>query len=459
MKACPNDLAEQPDWRDPQVRLSRLTPYFPPHLVQSAIVKAGKPSIGTPQFFNGTVLIADLKGFSAQSALLFELDRQNDDVLRALVNRYFGVVLKESRRFGGSPFSFDGDALSILFYGPRHAEVAVAAAFAIQEAVKRTVAHLLTGDVTLQASLGLSSGRLLSASLGVEGALVCTLLGQTATQAVGAQKVAVGSQIIATESTLSALTFEVAAQPVPHGFYAIDVDRSWFEPIVPSPSSLVEPDARHAAWVATYLMAHFPPGVTHQLLHGDIRPDYRNIAVLFVNVDGLGELISKRGLDAVPELNHFFGGLLRIVDRHGGLLNKVNSYYVGDKCLILFGLSALPCADPESAALHTAFELQAWANEAPFLLKQRVGFSAGWATECVVGNQWRREFTVIGQPVNEAVHLMELAKWGEIAALGDFCQDVQSDGWIVRPERALLKGYAQKVMVYRFSRGGGGSKG
>ncbi|MEW5959834.1 MAG: adenylate/guanylate cyclase domain-containing protein [Chloroflexota bacterium] len=420
------------DRLSPEQQNARLKPFFPPHLLSAA-------ALAGPQWLDGTVLVADLTGFSARSAALFAANGQDDHWLLALVNRYFEVVLAESERFGGSPFTFDGDAVSILFTGPQHVAVAAQAALALQTALAGTQVDLPTGPLPLQANMGLSSGPLLSGSFGSPTARVFASLGQAATQAVQAQKLAAGGQIILADSSRAALAGQPSTGPIEPGFYVL----AGVEPVAARPQPQPEP----APDLAGSLAAHFPRPLARQVINGDIQTGQRHMAALFVNVDGLGRLVVEQGAGSAAELNHFFGGLRRIIDTRGGLLNKVNAYAVGDKYLVLFGLSALPCADPDRAALETAFELQVWADESPFPLRQRIGLSAGPASECIVGNQRRKEFTAIGRPVNEAVHLMELAGWGQVLAVGDFCREVRS----ATATQILLKGYAQPTPAYQFS--------
>jgi len=436
--------ANQINRPNPEQQVAQLRPYFPPHMLRAG---AGNG----PQFLKGSVLVADLTGFSARATLLFKSNGQDDRSLQTLVNQYFEIVLAESDCCGGSPFTFDGDAISILFTGPRHPDVALVAAQVIQQALAHTQIELPAGPMSLRTNIGLSSGQLLSGSFGSPDALVYAVLGQTVTEAVQAQKLATEGQIILAESTRSELTINLDTLPVEPGFYAVVGEGAELEAI----PSVSEPAEAQTSDLAGFLAAHFPAPLTRQILTGDISIDRRHIAALFVNIDGLGELISSRGINSVTYLNQFLGELRRIIERYGGLLNKVNAYSVGDKYLVLFGLSMLPCTDPNMAALETAFELQAWVNEMVFPLRQRIGLSVGEASECLVGNHWRREFTVIGRPVNEAVHLMARADWGQILAAGDFCQNVESLHGSVTPNQIQLKGYAQPITVYRILPTGG----
>ena len=82
--------------------------------------------------------------------------------------------------------------------------------------------------------------------------------------------------------------------------------------------------------------------------------------------------------------------------------------FEGDAALCVFGVPT-PVADPAGLALRTAREL-ATRIEAESPLQAGVGVSAGEVVAGNIGAAERFEYTVIGDPVNEAARLTELAK-------------------------------------------------
>lgn len=103
-------------------------------------------------------------------------------------------------------------------------------------------------------------------------------------------------------------------------------------------------------------------------------------------------------------LNEFFRVIVDTVDRYGGFVNK----FQGDAALCIFG-APLEHPDTSGAALAAARELHD--NLLPLLGDEfGIGVSAGRAIAGHIGAQARFEYTVIGDPVNEAARLTELAK-------------------------------------------------
>ncbi|GAA4130936.1 adenylate/guanylate cyclase domain-containing protein [Actinomadura keratinilytica] len=158
---------------------------------------------------------------------------------------------------------------------------------------------------------------------------------------------------------------------------------------------------------------------------GDIRlgGETREVAVLFVDLAGSTRLADSRSPDQVVALlNAFFGVVVNVVGRHGGWINK----FEGDAALAIFGApTCLP--DAAGAALGAARELAARLREEVPQLDAGVGVSAGPVVAGYIGAEQRFEYTVIGDPVNEAARLSDLAKTfpGRVLASGALLREAR----------------------------------
>jgi len=132
----------------------------------------------------------------------------------------------------------------------------------------------------------------------------------------------------------------------------------------------------------------------------------RDVAVLFVDLVGSTTLVAtRRPSEVATLLNEFFQVVVAVTHRHGGFVNK----FQGDAALAVFG-APVEHRDAAGAALAAARELHdqlAWALRGD---RFGIGVSAGLAFAGEVGAPERFEYTVIGDPVNEAARLTELAK-------------------------------------------------
>jgi len=131
----------------------------------------------------------------------------------------------------------------------------------------------------------------------------------------------------------------------------------------------------------------------------------QTVGALFVDVLGSTELAAReRPERVVALLNAFFAVVVEVVERHGGFVNK----FEGDGALCVFG-APVACDDVADRTLAAARELHA-AVAGGDPLPAAIGLSAGAAVAGHIGAESRYEYTVIGDPVNEASRLTELAK-------------------------------------------------
>jgi adenylate cyclase len=129
-------------------------------------------------------------------------------------------------------------------------------------------------------------------------------------------------------------------------------------------------------------------------------------AALFVDVIGSTTMAATRTpAEVVTALNRFFEVVVSVVDAHGGLVNK----FEGDAALCIFG-APLALNDPAAAALSAAREMVRRLKEEVPELDAGVGVSQGLVIAGNIGATRRLEYTVIGDPVNEAARLTEQAK-------------------------------------------------
>ncbi len=132
----------------------------------------------------------------------------------------------------------------------------------------------------------------------------------------------------------------------------------------------------------------------------------RDVAVLFVDLVGSTQLASTRPpSEVVNLLNEFFRVVVDTVGRHGGFVNK----FQGDAALAIFG-APIEHPDASGGALAAARELHDELLPVIGSADFGIGVSAGRAIAGHIGALARFEYTVIGDPVNEAARLTELAK-------------------------------------------------
>lgn len=173
-------------------------------------------------------------------------------------------------------------------------------------------------------------------------------------------------------------------------------------------------------------------------------------SVLFVDIAGSTSMAQRLPPDQVVALlNQFFSAVVRCAAVEGGWVNK----FEGDAALCVFG----PPADDSNhaaRALRAARLLRAAllgvAEDHPGF-DAAVGVSSGSVVAGNVGAEDRYEYTVIGDPVNEAARLTEAAKRdpGRVLASGAAIAAAGGEAvhWRKRGTR-VLRGRAGRTELY-----------
>lgn len=198
---------------------------------------------------------------------------------------------------------------------------------------------------------------------------------------------------------------------------------------------------------------HVGEDVARAALDQEVRlgGEAREVCALFVDLVGSTTLAAERPPDeVVAALNRFFAVVVETVDAHGGWVNK----FQGDAALVVFG-APVAQDDAPDRALRAARELSRRLRDEVSELRAGVGVSGGVAVAGYIGTEQRLEYTVIGDPINEAARLTEVAKdtEGMTAASGRLvgrASDDERARWR-RDHAKTLRGRAEEtdVMVPR----------
>jgi adenylate cyclase len=153
---------------------------------------------------------------------------------------------------------------------------------------------------------------------------------------------------------------------------------------------------------------HVGKDVAEVAARGDVElgGETRVVSVLFVDIVGSTTLASEKDpAEVVALLNRFFTVVVEEVDRHRGFVNK----FIGDAALAIFGAPVELEDHPTRALAAGRAMARRLADEVPELAAG-IGVATGKAVAGNVGEKSRFEYTVIGDAVNAAARLTELAK-------------------------------------------------
>ncbi len=197
-----------------------------------------------------------------------------------------------------------------------------------------------------------------------------------------------------------------------------------------------------------------------QLGLGGVR---RHVTVMYIDVrpvDTLPPNMSPK--EQMATLNRYLAASSTPIHRYGGVIDK----YMGTEVMALFNTQLNPSETHAWDAVRAALDmvddfltLYAEQGEAPGDVYYRIGIHSGIATMGNVGSKSRREFTAIGDTVNLAHRLLDLAKCGEVLVsehLYDTCAPHLTDrgNRITVADRGQIeiRGRKQPVRIYQLHR-------
>jgi adenylate cyclase len=180
----------------------------------------------------------------------------------------------------------------------------------------------------------------------------------------------------------------------------------------------------------------------------------RRVTVLFGDIRGF-TTISEGMTPAVllGHLNRYFDGMVNIVNRYEGTVNKYN----GDNIMVIWG-APIEVADEARKAVECALEMQKWIQTERAKGGPDVSFGFGINTGHVVagflGAMGRMEYTVIGDTANVASRLTsaDIARRDQVACSAETLGELGDDVDYVDLGAIQVKGRAEPVACYQINR-------
>ena len=177
----------------------------------------------------------------------------------------------------------------------------------------------------------------------------------------------------------------------------------------------------------------------------------KRVTVLFGDIRGfttMSEGMTPRVL--LDTLNRYFEGIVNIVNRYEGTVNKYN----GDNIMVIWG-APLPVVDQARKAVQAALEIQRWIVAERGTGGPDVSFGFGINTGPVVagflGALGRMEYTVIGDTANVASRLTsnDIARRDQVAVSAETLSELGGDVTTVDLGAVQVKGRAEAVRCYQ----------
>src|SRR5690349_9369283 len=204
-----------------RAELAAIATYIPSALVREQMANP-EPGRVSGAYWDGSVLFADLSGFTALSGTLSVLGKQGAEEISAIINNLFGALVEEIHRYRGGLLKFGGDAITAFFdaatLGERHAALASRAALAMQERMSEFAAlQTRAGTFTLRLRIGVHSGKVFAAQVGDTEHIELVVTGRNINRVALAQEIAEPGEVVISQAT-SALLPEARVEARQSGF-------------------------------------------------------------------------------------------------------------------------------------------------------------------------------------------------------------------------------------------------
>jgi class 3 adenylate cyclase/tetratricopeptide (TPR) repeat protein len=468
--------------------LNALAP-FVPQAARNAARTVDITGMLPAQYLTGTLLCADLSGFTMLAGELAKTGRQGSEEVSAIINQVFTQLLDAVYRYGGEVVKFAGDAITGFFaadrVGANHANLAATATLLMQSTM-RDFATLATsrGSFPLRLRITVHSGLVFMAEVGNEHHRELIVTGRVVHQVMVAQRYTAPAQIVITPATRSLLSGATTTPLVPD-LHLLDHLAEQSAPLEPAPAAAPDtaPSLATLLEMATRIVAlrpYVPAGLAQRLAQmAHITGEFRPVTVIFAsmaaftNALALLEVtdVSAREIAIVQQvLNSCYTRAQTVLGYFGGSINKVDMAISGDRLMGLFGAPVAHEDDPTRAVkaaleLRTALYeidcdtttlLQTWRSihsqrvaQNPRTAQPLIGIANGTVFAGIVGSAERHEYTVMGEIVNLAARLFEAARPGHLLLPALTYQEVRHlvDA---EPLPALhLKGFTSEVAAFQ----------
>jgi class 3 adenylate cyclase/tetratricopeptide (TPR) repeat protein len=384
---------------------------------------------------DGTMVFADISGFTALSEKLATRGRIGTEELVETLSRVFGGMLDITAQRGGQLLKFGGDALLLLFTGPDHARQAASATVEMRRSLREaTKIPTSVGKLKLAISIGAHSG---SFHLFLVGEPYRQLVvgGPDTTVAMNCEAAAEAGQILVSKE-MAALLGPGSTKPREDGELLVSWRKGMVDPIeVPPP----RPTDADAARLVT------PPIIASLLEHGAPDPVHRVATMAFFKFKGTDQRLEDRGPDGLADdLHRTLAMALTAFEAEDIALLYVDVDANGGKLYCSSGVP-LTSEDDEGRMLRAARTI----IEADPPLPLQVGIHRGHVFAGELGADDQAVFSIMGDTVNTAARIMVTAPPGAIHAHPAVLENARVRYATEAQGPFTFKGKALPQLVYR----------
>src|SRR6266498_1135891 len=397
--------------------LTELLASYVPKLIQNRVAIDPSP-IESPiaEEMQAAILFADISGFTVLTEHLAEKGPTGVETLARILNEYFGQLIDIIHEYGGDVVKFAGDAVIAVW--PIVPDLGLAASISRADQwqwtmraaecalkVHQRLTNYHVEDANLYLKLAVGMGRINTVHVGgVFNRWEFLMTGSPLVELGIANSIAKAGDILITPSAWKLIRNDCNGLPIEFELRDTIAQGGRLESlnkpssIFSSPKRLIIPNG-----VENSLRPYIPGAVINRLTagQGSWIAELRRVTVLFIN---LPEIDQNTELDVAQNISKL---IQRSVYRYEGSINKINVDDKGVTIVAALGLPPFAHEDDPARGVQAALMIRKELTNLHVL--SYIGIATGRIFCGSVGNESRREYTIIGNAVNLSARLMGAA--------------------------------------------------
>src|SRR5512146_1967619 len=404
--------------------LTELLASYVPRLIQNRVAADPSP-IESPvaEEFQAAVLFADISGFTLLTERMAQMGPTGVEILAHILNEYFGQLIDIIHSFGGDVVKFAGDAVIAVWpivpdlsyeATPPTAQTPVsradqwqwtmrAAECAIE--VHRRLTNYKVENANLYLKLAVGMGKIATAHVGgVFNRWEFLMAGTPLVELGIANNLAKAGEILITPSAWKLVRNDCNAETMEFELKDTIAQGGRLESLN-KPSSIFSLPKKPVIpeGAENSLRPYIPGAVINRLTagQGSWIAELRRVSVLFINLPDLDQYTELENAQNIARL------VQRSVYRYEGSINKINVDDKGITIVAALGLPPFSHEDDPARGVQAALMIR---KELTSLdIRSHIGITTGHIFCGSIGNEARREYTIIGNAVNLSARLMGVA--------------------------------------------------
>ena len=395
--------------------LTEVFASYVPRLIKKRVIANPAP-IDAPlaENFEAVVLFADISGFTSLAERLGQRGPSGVETLAGILNKYFGQLIDTVHAYGGDVVKFAGDAVIAIWpveTGPgggvtepgRRAWTLHAAECALE--IREQLLNFKTEGTALFLKLALSTGQVGEVHVGgVFNRWEFLMTGEPFEELSVANGLMQAGEIMLAPSAWGLIGDDCQAAPLDFPFKGNMAEAARLEELSRS-SSLSRSDKNFSIPEAAEnaMRVYIPGAIISRLAAGQAgwSAELRRVSVLFINLPDVNQYTPLETSQSITRL------LQRAVYRYEGSINKIN---VDDKGVTVLAALGMPPYSHENDPVRAVqVALMVRKELADLNVRSSIGVTTGRIFCGSIGNEARREYTVIGNAVNLSARLMAAA--------------------------------------------------